>query len=282
MNHPRVTFCFLVTGELAKENLWRGWFDELDNLDFPYHVIAHCSLNHMKNIDRNGWLFKYLISDHVETRWGCVMRAQLALYRVAQKDGSSWITVHSESCVPFVSAQNFITAFEENHENSLINLQAIPAASLMKNPGNMRNVPVAHHIKHDQWCVLTRNHLDEVLKFANDSDVAQDMLSESVFAADEHFIGVALSMAGKLHQVSSVMSTLVDWTEDRVENEGGSPHTFHGWSHESQCVVRKILEEQCSTATPLFFRKVSPSFPDHVVETLFWCWLGVGVGLGSV
>jgi hypothetical protein len=34
MSPPRVTFCFLVTGELAKEHLWRIWFDELDNLDF--------------------------------------------------------------------------------------------------------------------------------------------------------------------------------------------------------------------------------------------------------
>lgn len=268
MNRPRVTFCFLVTRELEKEKLWRIWFDELDNLDFPYHVIAHCSNRHLPNIDPKGWLFKYLIPEHVDTRWGCVMNAQLALYRVAQKDGSSWITVHSESCVPFVSAQNFIRAFDANHHQSLIHWRTIPAASLFKNPGNMLNIPKEHRIKHDQWCVLTRRHVETVLQFASESKDAQDMLSDAVFAADEHFVGVALSIQGELHNVKSTMSTVVDWTEDRVENEGGSPHTFHGWSYESQCVVRGILENVESI--PLFFRKVSKTFPDHVVLNIFW------------
>lgn len=119
----------------------------------------------------------------------------------------------------------FVHYFHANHDQSLINLKTIPAASLMKNPGNVLNIPEEHRIKHDQWCVLSRNHLGAVLQFASESD-AQDMLSDTVFAVDEHFVGVALSMNGKLHEVKSVMRTLVAWTEDRVENEGGSPHTF--------------------------------------------------------
>lgn len=279
--NPLVTFCFLLTRDLVKLGVWQDWFDRLDALEFRYKVIAHCSecqqncsgqqcLQHIKS----DWLRKYIIPVHWETSWGHVMNAQLALYREARSHGSAWITLHSESCVPFVSADAFVKAFEENQHHSLINVRNLPQRLVDDNVSNLQKIRKEHRAKHDQWCVLSRDHLDAVLNFAdvsNRSDAA-GMLAQAI--ADEHFTGVALRTLGLLDGpgVKQVMSTFVDWSNE----DASGPRTYSAWDTEAQETVQAILKSRETRlltvqgiSTPLFFRKVSESFPTQGVVS--WC-----------
>lgn len=276
---PQVTFCFLLTRDLVKLGVWQDWFDRLDALGFGYKVIAHCSECQQKCSEcsqhiKSDWLRKFIIPVHWETSWGHVMNAQLALYREARSHGSAWITLHSESCVPFVSADAFVKAFEENRHHSLINVRNLPQRLVDDNVSNLQNIRSEHRAKHDQWCILSREHLDAVLSFAdvsNRSD-AMGMLSQAI--ADEHFAGVALRTLGLLDGpgVKQVMSTFVDWS-DEISSR---PRTYSAWDTEAQQTVQAILKNRATrlltvqdVSTPLFFRKVSESFPTQALAT--WC-----------
>jgi len=261
MAAPSVTFCFLVVRDLVKEMLWRRWLDRLDQLDFPYRLIVHCSHAHLGKITSQ-WLKQRLIPVHEDTAWGQLMPAQLALYREAMAGGGpDWVSLHSEFCVPMVSPEAFIAFFDAHRNQSLLRAREIWWNVESNNRGNLQAVPVEHRVGHDQWCILTRADLAAVLAFCDDpqtSGFAASMAASAV--SDESFTGVALSMLGRLAGVDRRMSTLVDWA--RTET-GDSPHTFAAWGEEDVEAVDALLALH---GQPLFLRKVAGTFPDEVVE----------------
>jgi hypothetical protein len=266
-----VTFCFLVTRDLVKEQLWRDWFDRLRALHFKFRVITHVSPAQKANI-QSDWLQSTLLPETYlcETEWGWVMKAELKLYSYAvAHTPAAWYTLHSESCVPLVSPETFIETFVRFKNNTFLSYCKAwwTPLPIPKDRANLHLLPPEWHWAHPQWSILCHADLAHILAMAL-TDPALTKILIAGHAAEESFLGVYLYKINNFRNVVTKATTLVDWS--RAVNGGGSPHTFREWAAADQMAVATLCAEKQKN-NYLFFRKMAETFPDAVLRA----WTGL-------
>ena len=259
------TFCFLVTRDLAKEHIWREWFDGLERLQFKFSVVAHCSLSNKHKV-KSEWLKQRLLPDNCmcQTAWGWLVNAMMTMYAYAVKTcPAEWYTLHSETCVPMVSPEKFIELFNKHKQNSFVAYDKIWWNPSIVKRANLHLLPVQMHLVHSQWCIFCHEDLSQMVNLpktnARMKHVLSVLMSGSV--ADESYAAVLLFNINNLKNVIKKQTTLVDWK--RTPN-GNNPHTFSEWTAQDEAVVRDI--RKTSANEHMFMRKVGPTFPDHVLR----------------
>ena len=253
------TFCFLVTRDLVKEALWRSWFEELTSLGFTYSIATHCS---DPSQIKSEWLRSTLIPINIPTSWEFHTYATLALYNhVFTHSESKWITLHSESCVPIVSAKQFVDMSAKYSNKSILNHSPIWWDPAKIGRANLIGVPPQFRIAHQEWCILTREDLAVVLRVAANTEFTKKILSGP--AADESFVGVCLAFHDRLKDVINARITMVDW---KRSPNGNNPHTFQMWTSADQ----EFYDTQKSEhPMVMFLRKVGTECPDSILQSLW-------------
>jgi len=266
-----VTFCFMVTRDLVKEQLWRDWFARLQALHFNFQVITQVSPAHKVNI-QSDWLQSTLLPDSYlcETEWGWVMKAELNLYSYAVAyTPAAWYTLHSESCVPLVSPETFIETFKQFKTHTFLSYCKAwwTPTPVPKDRANLHLLASELHWAHPQWSILCHADLAQLLTLAlTDPTLTKVLLTGH--AAEESFLGVYLSKINNFRNVVNKATTLVDWS--RAVNGGGSPHTFREWTVADEGVVAALRADEKKN-NYLFLRKVGETFPDAVLRA----WTGL-------
>ena len=252
------TFCFLVTRDLVKETLWQSWFADLDAAGFPYTIATHCSDPYKIT---SPWLRATLIPDSVPTSWQFHTPAILALYDHAfNHTESQWITLHSESCVPIVSAARFIQLFEENKYRTVLSHRPIWWDPAIIPRANLARIPAKFHIQHPEWCIVTREDLVIILIMANKNRTLINLITSGP-AADESLVGICLGFYDRLKDVLNAQSTIIDW--DRSPN-GDNPYTFQIWTVEDDAFLEK---KRAKHPLAMFMRKIGADCPDDVIKS---------------
>jgi hypothetical protein len=230
-----ITFCFLVTKDLVKENIWRLWFDELRKLKIKYRILTHCS--YYENI-KSPWLRATLIPKEYikETRWEYHSAASLSLYTYAKNmTNSCWYTFHSESCVPFVSPKRFAEYYNNYKNNTLMSYRKIWWDPKKINRANLYLLPEVFHYANHEWLILCREDLESILNLSqNNMELTRQMISAP--AADESLVSVFLKISNNFKNTINTQTTLVDW--ERTPN-GNNPHTFIEWKEKDIEIVEK-------------------------------------------
>lgn len=254
------TFCFLVTGDLIKEAVWRTWFEALDAVRFPYKIATHCSNpSHIKS----AWLRATLIPTSVPTSWQFHTRATLALYEYAfHETESEWITLHSESCVPIVEPARFVTLFNDYKGRTVLSHRPIWWDPAKIARANLIRIPAKFHVQHSEWCILSREDLVIVLMVALKSTAMANIVLAGP-AADESFVGVALAFHDRLKDALNTRTTLVDW---KRSPNGNNPYTFTEWTSDDEALLKKKRSEN---PLLMFMRKVGPTLPDEVITSMW-------------
>lgn len=260
-----VTFCFIVTKDLVKEQIWRQWLARLAALDFKFKVVTHVSPEQKGNITSD-WLKTTLIPDaHLcATGWGWIMSAMLALYRYATAQApAAWYSLHSESCVPFVSPEKFIENYKQfKHKTFLSYCKAWWDPARVRR-ANLHLLPTELHWAHPNWCILCHDDLSQMLTLAA-TDKRLTTILKTGHMAEESFIAVFLYQINNFKNVINKSITLADWK--RTPN-GNNPYTFADWTAADQQAVAELCAEKEKNEF-MFLRKVGAAFPDAVLLNL--------------
>lgn len=261
-----VTFCFLVTKDLVKEQSWRKWFDRLRELNFKFKVISHVSPSKMDNV-QSTWLRNTILpADYLyETGWGWVMAAMLALYSYAAEHApAAWYTFHSESCVPMVTPEKFIEQFHALKTQTILSYCRAwwkPSNNRPNNRANLYLLPSEYHWAHPQWSILCHADLIQIIQLTQ-ADPAFTKILLTGHAAEESFLAVFLYKINNFQNVLNKATTLVDWK--RTPN-GNNPYTFMDWTDADQTAVAELSADTSKNAY-FFLRKVGSTFPDKVLN----------------
>lgn len=254
------TFCFIVTRDLVKEELWRSWFADLDALGFKYSIVTHCSNpSHILS----PWLRATLIPVSIPTSWQFHTRATLALYHHAfDTTESEWFTLHSESCVPIVSAARFVELFETLKYKTILSHQPIWWDANRIARANLAKIPEKFRVAHSEWCILTRSDLNIILIMAHkNKDMMNIMMAGP--AADESMVGVCLAFYDRLKDAVVEHVTLVDW---KRSPNGNNPYTFNIWTVDDDAFVK---DKRTAHPLAMFMRKIGPEVPDHILKSMW-------------
>ena len=93
-----------------------------------------------------------------------------------------------------------------------------------------------------------------------DNDVLQTVIQGH--ASEESYAAIMLLAINNLKNVINRPTTMVDWK--RTPN-GNNPYTFVEWTDADASIVRSIRDQ--SPNEFMFMRKISPTFPDHVLRS---------------
>lgn len=255
-----VSFCFLVTRDLVKEDIWREWFSYFDSVQFPYKVFTHCS-----NPDAitSEWLRSTLIpiSKMKPSSWGFLMKSTLSLYEEAYTNSMhKWFTLHSESCVPIISPKDFISIYTQWKDNSFIKVGPIWWDVTKTHRANLHVVAADHRMAHSEWMIVSHIDLESILVFSKQNSVSDILLSG--VCADESYVGTCLSLLNRLSNVKKEVVTFVDW---KRSPNGNNPYTFGKWSNEDTMTINSAFHDNKYI---MFLRKVSADMDDTIIRKL--------------
>ena len=265
-----VVFCFLVTKDLVKEEIWRAWFARLQALNFRFKILTHVSPPQAAHV-KSPWLRETLLppAHTCATAWGWVMSAMLNMYTYAvQQLPAAWYSLHSESCVPLVSPETFIANFQRFKNQSFVRYSKAwwTPTPVPNDRANLHLLPTEWHWAHPQWSILCHADLSQLLALAAAKpDLTQTLLTGH--AAEESFLAVYLYQINNFKNVVPKATTLVDWK--RAVAGGGSPHTFQEWTPADFAAVAELRAAEGNNY--LFLRKIGATFPDEVLRA----WAGV-------
>ena len=260
-----VTFCFLVTKDLAKEHSWREWFDRLQQLQFTFSVIVHCSSSH-KNKVKSDWLKRHFLPRERmrDTAWGWVLNAMMSMYdHAVDACPAAWYTLHSETCVPMVSPEKFMHIFNTYKRYTFMSYCKAWWNPLKVNRANLHALPPAMHLAHPQWCIFCHEDLSQMVNMSKTDKHINNTLTVLMggHAAEESYAAALLSSINNMKNVINKQTTLVDWK--RTPN-GDNPHTFISWTPQDETIVRDIRKTNANEY--MFMRKIAPTFPDDILR----------------
>jgi len=260
-----VTFCFLVTKDLVKEHIWREWFDRLQQLQFKFSVIVHCSSSH-KNKVKSDWLKRHFLPDERmrETAWGWVLNAMMSMYDHAiDACPAAWYSLHSETCVPMVSPEKFIGIFNMRKQHTFVSYCKAWWNPLKVKRANLHLLPPVMHLANSQWCIFCHEDLSQMVNLSKTDERMKRAFNVVTrgHAGEESWAAILLLIANNLKNVINLPTTLVDWK--RTTN-GNNPNTLISWTAEDEAVMRDILKN--SKNEYMFMRKIGPTFPDHILR----------------
>lgn len=198
----KIAFCFMSYSDIKHADLWEKFFNELD--PDSYSVYIHPKEpKEVKSIFKN-----YIIEDRLETEWGDIslVRATNRLYEEALKDEANKVVVLlSDSCIPIHNpniVRNELLSHKENRLCSMENMDEESRYGLVKDKETIKR----HHFeKRSQWMSLTRETVEEILKY--------DMTDafEDIFAPDEVYYPTMLNVLN-IKWVEKIV-TFVNWND---------------------------------------------------------------------
>jgi hypothetical protein len=265
MSNNSVTFCFLVTKDLVKEHIWRKWLERLAELKFKFKVVTHCSPAHIKHINSD-WLRESLLpADYLfDTAWGWVMNAMLAMYTYATEQApADWYSLHSETCVPFVSPEKFIESYRKFKQNTFISHCKAwwsPSPKCGEDRANLHLLPSEYHLAHAHWVILCHEDLTQLVKLAKDDEHLTRILIGGS-SAEESFVAIFLYKINNFKNVINKLTTITDWK--RTPN-GKNPYIFNSWNEADRTAIAEICADQ-SKHEYMFMRKLGADFPDEIL-----------------
>lgn len=248
-----VAFCFMVTKDLSKEEIWIKWFEKLN---INYNIYVHVS--NPNNI-KSKWLKKYLIPYNIKTSWNDHMKAELTLLEYAlNKSNDSWFINLSETTIPFVSPSKFEKMFNKYKDKTILDYSKIWWDPRREDRGNVYKFPPKARLGNSEWCCICNEDMRTINYIWKHTKIIDTIMEHP--HADESIFAVSLYIANKFKNTIKARNTLMDWERDLY---APSPYTFvYPYTDYDKNFIKKFLK---NNKYVMFMRKVDKSFPDNII-----------------
>jgi Core-2/I-Branching enzyme len=249
----------VIIDALPHEALWREWMQgcsddstaDRDRVEVRFWIHAK-----YPSQVQSEWVKQRLLPNSHRPKWGSIeiTLAMIDLAKAAVADPEVGRLLYaSETCIPLAPLQE--AAFELwRTEQSWVNYSMTPTNGYdtIQKWGKMSMaVPKERISKADQWCCLTRTHVEDVLRLPEQAHERLWRLMESVTASDEMYIATALCILGELKVLGDsgerVAKRRVTWCDWSVSAK--NPTAYSSFDP-SSTVLQQAVAQGC-----LFARK---------------------------
>lgn len=255
----KIAFLFLTISGINHEDHWKDFFK---NNEKRYSIYIHSK----KPFPNDSIFKKNELSNKVSTKWGHLIKAEVALLKEALNDPDNQKFIFcSESTLPlqdFNKIYNHVFSSQNSIFPYFVNPHQNPKDRCYKKR-NLNLIPKKFRYKNPQWIILNRKHAELMVKDTTIIDIiskyeADDELYPATFLAINHL----------LNEIDFEETTYVNWqkktTKIKVLRE--FPFTFSDFSDPEEYA----LIEQAINKNFLFARKFSKncdlSYIDHLLS----------------
>lgn len=261
MPPPKAALCFIISydHELNKEHLWREWIEPIKN-----YVNIYFFYKDYTKIT-NPFILQHAIPQQFicETTYTNNIGAYigLMLYATRHDPNNQWFCFLTESCCPIASPLYFLKMFLENCTKSVLRWGPAWWNPNFHKRANLALLPNYLRLANDPYFILCRSDVECFLSiFQLKPDFMQTICQGGI--ANESIFAITLNIGRTLERVISEATHVTDWSR---MTSATSPHVFveHGDLKQDKLFLDKQLSER---KFKFFVRKVSPNYPDHILE----------------
>jgi hypothetical protein len=261
----KIALCFIISYDhiLNKEELWREWIEP--NKDIIHVYFYYKDLKKIKS----PWILQHALPQSCiyETSYYHVIPAYLSLMQHALKYDNQWMCFLTDSCCPIVSPQRFRSLFYEYWDRSIMSWKPAWWNVIFHKRANLALLPIELRLANDPWFVLKREHAAKVLHFSRTQVPVVKTIcdgglaNESLFAIILYGYKQLTRVKGSnVVEVINGVTHLADWSRMASAT---SPHIFkEGDTRDIRFLETNLPQHKCV----MFFRKVSPDFPDDILR----------------
>ena len=261
----KIALCFIISYEhiLNKEHIWREWIEpnkDIINVYFYYRDF--------KKI-KSKWIMDHTLPPNYiyDTTYFHVMPAYISILKFALKHDSQnkWFCMLTDSCCPIISPKKFRYLFYKEYNNSLFSWKPAWWNPYYHQRGNLAKLPQELWLANDPWFILTKENVKQVINFVTEKKSITETVCNGGLA-NESFFAIAfkyynqLDNKNKESRIKCVSTHITDWYR---RSSTTSPHIFKDADEDDIKFIDKELERNPYN---IFIRKVSPEFPDEILN----------------
>ena len=257
----KIALCFIISYEhiLNKEHIWREWIEpnkDIINVYFYYKDITKIKSN---------WILEHTIpSKYIyETSYYHVIPAYQSILSFAMNidKKNQWFCLLTDSCCPIISPKRFKYLFYENYNKSIMSWKKAWWNVTLCKRANLDLLPEEFRLGNDPWFVLKREHINCI----NNYLITKKEIVKAICAgglANESLFAIIFYACKQLNNTQLISSAThaTDWSRMASST---SPHIFKEANQTDITFIEKFIKENKYT---MFIRKVSPEFPDEVLQ----------------
>jgi hypothetical protein len=257
----KIALCFIINYEhiLNKEDIWKQWIEynkDIINVYFFYEDLDKI---------KSDWIRNHVIpTSHIfKTSYYNVIPAYLSLmnYAMQQDSNNSWFCFVTDSCCPIISPIKFRYLFYNNYNKSLLSWKPAWWNITFHKRANLYLLPEKYRLANDPWFIMKRENVKQCLQFMHKfHDITKTVTVGGL--ANESLFAIIMYIYGQLNngEVLSSVTHVTDWSR---RTSPTSPHLFKLANDRDIQFIETELEKNRHA---MFIRKISPEFPDQLLE----------------
>jgi hypothetical protein len=259
----KVALCFIISYEhiLNKEEIWKEWIEpnkDIINVYFYYKDF--------KKI-KSEWIMKHTIPpDFIyQTSYYHVIPAYLSIMNFAIKHDidNQWFCMLTDSCCPIISPKKFRYLFFNYYNRTILNWKKPWWNINFHKRANLALLPEELRLANDPWFVIKRENVLQCLNYANVQQKTTQIICSGGLA-NESLFAVIMYAYSQLDGIKDAVICAVTHTADWSRPTSiTSPHLFKEGNETDVQFINKSLK---TDKYVMFIRKVSPEFPDTLLQ----------------
>lgn len=258
----KIALCFIISYDhiLNKEEIWKKWIEpnkDIINVYFYYKDYTKI---------KSQWIREHTLPPNCiyKTSYYHVIPAYLSLMSFALKHDkdNTWFCMLTDSCCPIISPKKFRYLFYKNYNKSIMSWRSAWWNIDFHKRANLSMLPNDFHLANDPWFTLKREHILQVLTFANKKkDIINTICSGGL--ANESLFAIILHSYKQLDVKGPVISAATHITDWSRMTSATSPYLFKEGNEKDLSFIDSELSKN---KYAMFIRKVSPEFPDELLN----------------
>ena len=255
----KIALCFLISYEhiLNKEEIWREWIKpNKDIINIYFHYTNYEKI-------KSEWIKSHALPANfiASTSYFHVVPAYMStlFYAIKTDSNNQWFCFLTESCVPIISPENFRNNFLKYQNQTIMKWKPAWWNVYLSKRANLVKLPNEYHLGNDPWFILCKQ--DAII--CNHFALSQTKLFNIICAgglANESIFIIMLHKYTRSNEIINKVTHAADW--ERMSSST-SPYVFKEATNENIKWIEQAIKKCPET---MFLRKVSPSFPNEIIE----------------
>ena len=227
------------------------------------HIInIYFYYNDLKKI-KSEWIRDHVIPENNihKTSYYHMIPAYISLLNYAYYHDSKnqWFCILTESCCPIISPKKFRKLFFNFYNSTIMNWKKAWWNIQFHKRANLYLLPEELHLGNDPWFILKRENVLHCIQFINNySNFSKTICNGGL--ANESLFAIIFYINKELNSIIPSVTHIADWNR---MSSSTSPHVFKDANKLDISFIESSLKKNNYT---VFLRKVSPEFPDEILN----------------
>jgi hypothetical protein len=260
----KIALCFIISYDhiLNKEHIWRDWIktnEDIINVYFYYKDITKI---------KSKWMLEHVLPEIYikKTSYFQVIPAYISLMRYAlnHDNKNQWFCFLTDSCCPIISPKRFRYLFYKYYDKSIMSWREAWWNINYHKRANLALLPEKYRLANDSWFILKSEDVVRCLTFVKNNSQITNTICKGGLANESLFAIILHSYDELKNNVICSVTHMTDWNR---MSSSTSPHLFKKGDETDIKFIEESLKEN---KFAVFIRKISPEFPDEIINNYIY------------